>query len=88
MANAGAFKKGEKRPKQGRPPGTPNKDTALIRDMIATALGRVGGVDYLARVAESHPGPFMALIGKVMPVQIEGTGKDGAIAHSLTISFK
>lgn len=87
MANAGSFKKGEKRPNQGRPPGKPNKDTALIRDMITEALSQVGGIDYLARVAESHPGPFMALIGKVMPVQVEGAN-GGPIAHSLTISFK
>lgn len=35
MANAGTFKKGEKRPKQGRPPGTPNKATANAREAIA-----------------------------------------------------
>jgi hypothetical protein len=72
MANAGAFKKGEKRPGQGRPKGVTNKDTALIRDMIAQALDDVGGVEYLASVAKSHPGPFLALVGKVMPVQVTG----------------
>lgn len=87
MATSTAFKKGQK-PGPGRPKGVPNKDNALIRDMIAAALHQVGGVEYLARVAESHPGPFMALIGKVMPVQVEGTGEGGAISHSLTISFK
>jgi len=72
MANAGAFKKGEKRPGQGRPKGSVNKDTALIRDMIAQALDEVGGVQYLATVAQTHPGPFLALVGKVMPVQVTG----------------
>ena len=86
MANAGAFKKGEKRPKQGRPPGQPNKDTALIRDMIAQALEQVGGVEYLASVATSHPGPFLALVGKVMPVQV--TGADGgAVQHAIRVTF-
>lgn len=84
--NAGAFKKGEKRPKQGRPKGTPNKNTALIRDMIAQALDNAGGVDYLTQVAATHPGPFLALIGKVMPVQVVGEG-GGPVQHSLSVSF-
>lgn len=66
---------GKGTPGPGRKKGVPNKDTAIIRDMIATALSQVGGVDYLARVAESHPGPFLGLVGKVLPLQV--TGKDG-----------
>lgn len=69
---------GKGTPGPGRKKGVPNKDTAIIRDMIAQALDQVGGVDYLARVAETHPGPFMGLIGKVMPVQLTGEG-GGAI---------
>lgn len=72
MANAGAFVKGEKRPGQGRPKGSTNKQAQLIRDMVAQALDGAGGVDYLMRVAESHPGPFLSLVGKVIPVQITG----------------
>lgn len=84
--NKGAFKKGEKRPNQGRPPGKPNGDTALIRDMVAKALNEVGGVQYLASVAQSHPGPFLALVGKVMPVQV--TGADGgAVQHAIRVTF-
>lgn len=71
MPNAGAFKKGEKRPNQGRPPGMPNKNTALIREMVAQALDQAGGVDYLVSVAQSNPGPFLALVGKVLPVQLQ-----------------
>ena len=84
--NAGTFKKGEKRPNQGRPKGVLNKDNALIRDMISTALSQVGGVDYLARVAESHPGPFLGLVGKVLPIQLTGEG-GGDIKHSITVTF-
>lgn len=84
--NKGAFKKGEKRPNQGRPPGTPNKNTALIREMVAQALDQSGGVDYLVRVAESHPGPFLGLVGKVLPIQV--TGEDGgAVQHSIRVTF-
>lgn len=84
MANAGAFKKGEKRPGQGRPKGSVNKDTALIRDMIAQALDEVGGVQYLATVAQTHPGPFLALVGKVMPVQVTGANGGPIEVRSMT----
>ena len=75
---------GKGTPGPGRKKGVPNKSNALIRDMIANALEQVGGVEYLARVAESHPGPFLALVGKVMPVQITGAN-GGAIEHGITL---
>lgn len=87
MPNAGAFKKGEKRPNQGRPKGMPNKNTALIREMVAQALDQAGGVAYLVSVAQSNPGPFLALVGKAMPVQV--TGEDGGpLSHSITVTFR
>jgi hypothetical protein len=70
----------------GRPKGSLDKGNALIREMVADALGKAGGVDYLARVAESHPGPFLGLVGKVMPVQLEGAG-GGDIQHSIRVTF-
>lgn len=80
--NTGQFAKGN----PGKPKGAKNKDAALIRDMIAQALTQVGGVDYLAAKAETHPQAFMALIGKVMPVQV--TGEDGgAVQHSIRVTF-
>ena len=70
----------------GKPKGAKNKETALIRDMIAAALSQVGGVEYLATVALSHPGPFLGLVGKVLPIQL--TGEDGGdIKHSITVTF-
>jgi hypothetical protein len=38
MTNAGAFKKGEKRPNQGRPKGLPNKSTAEFRETVRQLL--------------------------------------------------
>ena len=38
--------------------------------MILGALSDVGGRDYLARQAMENPGPFMTLVGKVLPAQI------------------
>lgn len=86
MANAGSFKKGEKKPNQGK--RGPNKDTGLIRDMIATALNDLGGVQYLVECGNDPKtrAAFLSLIGKVMPVQV--TGKDGdAIEHAIRVTF-
>lgn len=58
----------------GRPKGVPNKSTGLIRDMISQALDEAGGVAYLKETAMSHPAAFLALIGKVMPIQVSGEG--------------
>jgi hypothetical protein len=66
--------KGGARPGAGRPKGSLDKGNALIREMACEALAKVGGVDYLARVAESHPGPFLSLLGKILPVQLTGDG--------------
>ena len=80
--NTGQFGKGN----PGKPKGAVNKQGALIRDMIAKALDQAGGVEYLARTAETHPAAFLALVGKVMPVQL--TGEDGGpLSHSLEVRF-
>jgi hypothetical protein len=60
----------------GRPKGIPNKATRQIKDMIIAALDQAGGAEYLARQAEENPGPFMTLIGKVLPMQLTGEGGD------------
>ena len=59
----------------GKPKGAVTKSTAAIKDMILMALDKAGGADYLARQAEETPAAFMALVGKVLPLQL--TGKDG-----------
>ena len=62
----------------GRQAGTPNKLTAELKDMILVALDGVGGVEYLQGIATSHPPAFLALVGKVLPMTVEGPGQDGA----------
>lgn len=78
--------RGGPRPGSGRPKGSLDKGNALIREMIVEALHGVGGVSYLQEKAESHPQAFMALIGKVMPVQVEGGDKP--IQHSVKVIFE
>lgn len=86
MANSGAFKKGEKKPNQGK--RGPNKETKLIREMIAEALDNVGGVAYFQECAKDPrtKSAFLALIGKAMPVQVTGEG-GGAVQHSIRVTF-
>ena len=62
----------------GRPKGMPNKTTALLKDAILEAARGAGGkggmVAYLTTQATENPGPFMALLGKVLPMQLTGDG--------------
>lgn len=66
----------------GRQKGTPNKNTAILKDAILTAAQLAGGGDedglvkYLQAQATANPGPFMALLGKVMPLQIAGDAEN------------
>lgn len=69
----------------GRPKGTPNKTTTLLKDAILKAAetantpsGRKGLVEYLAWLAIDHPPSFAALLGKVLPLQVTGPD-DGAL---------
>jgi hypothetical protein len=65
---------------KGRPKGAKNKTTALLKDAVLLAAGNAGAEDglvgYLTSQARLNPGPFMALLGKVLPMQI--TGENGA----------
>jgi hypothetical protein len=78
--------KGGARPGAGRPKGSLDKGNALIRELICQALDEVGGVEYLKTTAQSHPTAFLALVGKVMPIQVEGG--DNPIKHSIKVSFE
>jgi hypothetical protein len=62
----------------GRVAGVPNKLNGDVRAMILAALDGAGGVDYLQEQVQKNPGPFMALVGKVLPTQLTGAG-GGAI---------
>jgi len=62
----------------GRKKGTANKVNAALKDMILTALDDMGGVQYLKEQAEANPTAFLTLVGKVLPMTVQGSGDDGA----------
>ena len=47
--------------------------------MVIAALQRVGGMEYLAARALDQPVAFMALLGRVLPLQVSGDGNGGAV---------
>lgn len=70
---------------KGRPPGVRNKLTNL-RDAVLEAFDRVGGADYLVRLAEgtqSDRAAFVSLMNKVLPTQINQQ-VDGGIKLELS----
>lgn len=62
-------------PGPGRPKGSQNKVTKLLRDAIAEAAELAGGkeglVGYLKKQAIAHPAAFIGLLGKVLPLQVQ-----------------
>ena len=63
----------------GRQRGTPNKVTAELKDMILQALDNAGGVEYLQKQANDNPAAFLTLVGKVLPMTVNGSGAGGEI---------
>lgn len=66
-------------PGTGRPKGVKNKLTNL-RDAVLEAFDQVGGVQYLARLAEgtqSDRAAFVSLVSKVLPTQINANVEGG-----------
>lgn len=60
----------------GRPKGVPNKINQMLKDAILQAADEAGGKDglvgYLRLQAMENPGPFMGLLGKIIPMQVTG----------------
>jgi hypothetical protein len=62
---------------KGRPKGVKNKFTMAVKEMILEALDKAGGVEYLVEQSKENPVAFMGLVGKVLPMQLAGSGDDG-----------
>ena len=50
------------------------------------AGGKNGMIGYLKEQAVKSPGPFLALLGKVLPTQLTGPN-DAPIQHHVNIAF-
>lgn len=73
---------------KGRPKGSQNKTTALLKDAILKAAEQAGNkvgddglVSYLELQAIENPGPFMTLLGKVLPIQLQGDAEAPIVAR-------
>ena len=69
---------GPGRPKTGgRKKGVTNKVNAEVKELIRGALDEAGGQAYLVQQAKDNPTAFLALVGKILPkdinAKIEGT---------------
>ncbi|MDO9131983.1 hypothetical protein [Hydrogenophaga sp.] len=64
----------------------PNKATKELKEMILSALDGAGGVEYLVERANDPrtASAFIALVGKVLPMTIAGTGDNGALVVEIT----
>jgi len=58
---------------RGRPPGAKNKVTMELREMVRASLDKAGGLDYLVKQARMNPGAYLALLGKVLPKELNAT---------------
>lgn len=70
---------------KGRKPGTLNKTTTALKDAILLAAetvgedgkGKAGLTGYLKQLAQREPKAFSALLGRVLPLQVQGAGPNG-----------
>jgi hypothetical protein len=68
----------------GRKAGTPNKATTELKTVILSALDAAGGVAYLAQQAHANPGPFLQLVGKVLPLTLTGDARAPLVVRTLS----
>lgn len=79
---------GDGTPGPGRTKGVPNKNTTALKDMILGALSAKGGQKYLEKQADENPTAFMTLIGRVLPVTLQGGGDDAPAIRVVVVPAK
>jgi len=86
--NSGSF--GVNGRKGGRPPGVPNKVTTQLKEAILQALNEAdagGAVEYLKQQAVKNPNAFLALVGRVLPLQVSGDPDQPLIPSAIQFVF-
>lgn len=58
---------------KGRVAGVPNKITTALKDAVLVAFDKVGGAEYLERIARTDPKTFCVLLGRLIPTQLNAT---------------
>lgn len=67
----------------GRGKGTPNKISASLKDMILQSLANAGGAAYLEAQAAKNPNAYLALIGRVLPLQVREGGAQPMVPRAV-----
>lgn len=70
----------------GRKPGVPNKITRTLKDMILGSLDRVGGEEYLAKLAIENSSAYASLLGKVLPTTLHAAGDATVEKYKITFT--
>jgi hypothetical protein len=74
---------GNGKPGPGRPKGVPNKTTTQLKEAILAAAEESGGpeglVGYLKTLATTQPVAFAGLLGKVLPLTLQGSENGGPL---------
>lgn len=71
---------------KGRPKGSQNKVTADVKAMVLEALTHAGGAEYLYMQALDNPKAFMALVGRVLPMQVTGDADAPLVVKLVTVT--
>jgi hypothetical protein len=79
-SNLTQYQPGHDRPGPGRPKGSKNKTTLALREAILAALDRVGGDEYLAKLAIENSSAFASLLKSVLPTTLQASESDGGPA--------
>lgn len=54
-----------------RPVGSKNSKSNELKNAVLASFDRIGGIAYLEKQAIENPTAYMALIGKIMPKEVE-----------------